>query len=72
MPATLRQADRTTSHLTKPANNAGKVIGYQGERDILVAGLHLQGVRRGCMGLRPRHHTQGPLPQKRRTRSQFK
>ena len=39
LPATLRQADRTTSHLTKPANNAGKVIGYQGERDIFVAGI---------------------------------
>ena len=28
----VRATDRTTSHLTKPANNAGKVIGYQGER----------------------------------------
>jgi len=28
----VRATDRTVSHLTKPANNAGKVIGYQGER----------------------------------------
>ncbi len=31
---TLRYADNATSHLTRPANNADQVIGYQGERTV--------------------------------------
>ncbi len=39
MPATLRQADITTSHATKLPKDTSQVAGYQGERDIFVAGM---------------------------------
>jgi hypothetical protein len=34
----MRATNETASHLTKPANNAGKVIGYQGERTLNIDG----------------------------------
>jgi hypothetical protein len=38
------------------------VVGAGHARDQkMVRGQHPQGVRRGCKGLKPQQHTQGPL-----------
>jgi hypothetical protein len=67
------------SHSTRQANNTRQVAGYGrapvrktfGQapvgaghaREPLDRGQHPQEVRRGCKGLKPQQHTQGPLLQ---------